>query len=361
MKPGIQHKINWMTQQFSKNNIRIVGGYHYGNIGDMAMGMSAKEFLEIKGLPAQLQTIYNLKYWPNKKYTILGGGAIGYTFCLNQIQKSLKGDFKQLGICGVDFNEKNYPDSIIEMLSKAAFISTRSKSQAELISALTQRKDIKAYPDLAFAYRISTYKKIRSPFDQSNCKPRLLFNMVPLYGQLKGAKLVVSKQYEQERPEIIHNHANYLSAYIGFIKSHVRTAIEQGIDVVHIPFTPSDEAYAKMVFKEPEIIHLPYSSDPRSIEFRINPTDKFITTRFHATLFAIRSGASVLPIAYAKKNEELLSALGWENHEFFRLTENIDKKIDTIPFKKIDYSIIDRMEEKAKEGLVDCLTNLKLI
>ena len=361
MKPGIQHKLNWLTQQFSKNNIRIVGGYHYGNIGDMAMGMSAKEFLEVKGLSSHLQTIYNLKYWPNKKYTILGGGAIGYNICLNQVQKSLKGNYQNLGIIGVDFNEPSYPDSTIDMLCKAAFISTRSNSQAELLSTLTQRNDIKAYPDLAFAYRISAFKKIRQPIVNGKNRERLLFNIVPLYGQIKGGKMVVSKQYQLERPDIIQNHSSYLAAYIDFIKSHVSKAINLGIDVVHIPFTPSDEAYAKMIFNGPEIIHLPYSADPTSIGFRINPTDKFITTRFHATVFGIRSGASVLPIAYARKNEELLFDLGWGKHEYFQLTENIEKNIDNIPFKKIDYSLIDRKEEEAKEGLINGLISLKLI
>jgi hypothetical protein len=361
MEPRFQHKLNWLSQFFDTSNIAITGGYHYGNLGDMAMGISVKEFLAMKGIGANLQTIYNFNSWPNRKFTILGGGAIGYKYSLDKVHKKLKGNYDNLGILGVDFNEPTYPDYLLEMLSKAAFVSTRSQSQKDQLNALLNRQDIVSIPDIAFAYKVSSFSKMRSSINEKKYPPRLLINIVPLYGQLKGDILIPSKQYELERPEIIKNHSDILASYIELIQYHVHEALRNNIEVIHIPFTPSDEAYAKLILKDKKIFHLPYSSNPESLLYRINSTDQFLSTRFHATLFGMRGGAKVLPIAYAHKNEELLKELGWETNEYYQLNQLDSKTHGTLEFKRVDENLIEAKEIAAEKGIMACLSKLKLI
>lgn len=361
MNSGFQHKLNWLSQFFDINNIAITGGYHYGNLGDMAMGISVKEFLAMKGIGANLQTIYNFNAWPNRKFTILGGGAIGYKYSLDKVYKKLKGNYDNLGILGVDFNEASYPDYLLEMLSKSAFLSTRSQSQMDQLKAILNRQDIVSIPDIAFAYKVSSFSKIRSSINEKKYAPRLLINMVPLYGQLKGDILIPSKQYEQERPEILKNHSAILASYIELIQYHVNEALRNNIEVIHIPFTPSDEAYAKLILKDKKIFHLPYSSNPESLLYRINSTDQFLSTRFHATLFGIRAGAQVLPIAYAHKNEELLKEFGWGTNDYYQLTQLDSKVHGNLGYKRVDERLIEAKEIAAEKGIMACLNKLKLI
>jgi hypothetical protein len=105
----------------------------------------------------------------------------------------------------------------IELINKAAFVSTRSKSQADRLKELTGRKDIYSQPDLAFSFQRKHYEQIRTV--TNNLEKKLFVNILPLYAMFNNGIVKPINAYKNERPEIFENllsiHQNSKSTYTG--------------------------------------------------------------------------------------------------------------------------------------------------
>jgi hypothetical protein len=347
MKPNLIHKKKWLQHFFHNTEIAIAGGYHFGNLGDIALGNSIKEVLDEKNITSELQTIYNLKYWLERSYAIVGGGAIGYEHSLFEIIKRYQSNYKNVAFMGVDFNSKNYSDQSIELINKAKFVSTRSKSQADNLKLITGRSQIYNQPDLAFSFQRNIFEKLRN--QNQNKQKRLFVNVLPLYAMFNNGILTPLNQYREERPEIFDNFLAIQQNYKSLILNYVGNAIKSGIPVFSWSFTPMDESYAKFLLNNINITHLPYNSNPFDIAKVIKPTDDVISTRLHATIFALRSGANVLPVAYARKNEELLKEMGWNENEFLSVNDLINKDIFPPKSLKAPEAILLNMEKNSTD------------
>lgn len=345
MRPSILHKKKWLTHFLNKKMVAIIGGYHYGNLGDVALGCSIKEILEEQNITSELQTIYNLKYWLERKYAIVGGGAIGYENSLLEIINRQTNDYKNVAFMGVDFNSDFYSDESIELINNAAFVSTRSKSQAERLKELTGRNEIHSQPDLAFSFQRKEYEQIRK--STSNSRKKLFINVLPLYAMFNNGILKPINAYKTERPEIFENFLSIHQNYKTLIINEVNNAIKDGIDVYSWSFTPMDEAYAKFLLKGLKVNHLGYNPNPYNIAGIITPIDEVIPTRLHATIFALRSGAKVKPIAYARKNEELLKEMGFNKTEYLNADDLI--QLDKLPETSLkpNEQVLKELEEKS--------------
>ncbi|MFZ4796143.1 MAG: polysaccharide pyruvyl transferase family protein [Bacteroidia bacterium] len=358
MKPELLHKKKWLAHFFYKAEIAIAGGYHYGNLGDIALGNSIKEILDTKNISSELQTIYNLKYWLERNYVIVGGGAIGYENSLFEIINKYHHNYQKIAFMGVDFNSKSYSDESIELINKAAFISTRSVAQAEKLKELTGRKNIYNQPDLAFSFQRKLFEKTRI---QSLAKPKKLFvNVLPLYAMFNNGKLTPLNQYKEERPEIFENFSSIQMNYKNLVLNYVTNAIQNGIPVFSWSFTPMDESFAKYLFGNLNVTHLPYNPNPLNISNIVEPTDEVISTRLHATIFALRSGANVFPIAYAHKNEELLKEMGWNKNEFLSVNDLITRDYFPRTSLKASESILLKLEKESYEMITKGISDLLL-
>jgi hypothetical protein len=95
-------------------NIAVIGGYHGGNLGDMALGIATQKVIKRLGYKSCLKTIYSIGKLPYPKisHAILGGGAIGYEDSLSKVQKLYFNDLSKVALLGVDF--KIIPNNTIQ-------------------------------------------------------------------------------------------------------------------------------------------------------------------------------------------------------------------------------------------------------
>lgn len=350
MIPSLLHKKMWLSHFFNKSKVAITGGYHYGNLGDIALGFSIKKILEELNIPSELQTIYNLKYWIEREYVIVGGGAIGYENSLLELIKRHGNNYKKVAFMGVDFNSSFYSAESIELINKASFVSTRSKSQAEKLKELTGRLDIYSQPDLAFSFQRKQYEQLRK--SKSNSSKKLFINVLPLYALFNNGIVKPINTYKTERPEIFENFLSIQQNYKTLIINEVNKAIQEGLEVFSWSFTPMDEAYAKFLLNGLNVNHLSYNPNPSKLIGTITPMDEVISTRLHATIFALRSGAQVKPIAYARKNEELLKEMGFNKTDYLNAEDLIE--LDKLPkiTLKPEEKVLNKMEQNSHDMIL---------
>ena len=311
ISPRIRHRLRCLRQILHPPSLAVIGGYHYGNLGDMALGASVLEQLHVIGQQnAALQTIYNLSKWPHARRAILGGGAIGYRDTMAGIINRYGAAAGDVGVLGVDFNEKSYPEDVLEFLRGAAWISCRSRLQAERLSCLTGRNDISDHPDIAFALEKDFCAARRAERILPQCGQKILaINAVAIYGEMKRGRLVVGEAFRGERPEIYSSFDTLHHRYAEFLRSIAQRYASQGWRIVTVSFSPSDEAYARLVLGG-NAEHRPYDPNPRRMLGFLSNCGMITATRFHATIFGIKLGLPLLPFAYATKNELLLRQSG---------------------------------------------------
>ena len=351
------HVLRLITQKIVKPKVAIIGGYHGVNLGDIALGESVRLVLKDASVKSGLQTIYNLNKWPwpITKYTIIGGGAVGYQSSLDILQEHLSGDYSNLAFMGVDFNENSYKEETIKMLKSAKWISCRNEFQAQKLTHLTQRKDITFHPDLVFSYQ----KKQCEVYRQKPKKKKLLVNVVPLYGHLKDGKMVPADNYKEERPELYQNYDVMISSYKEGVRSVVKKALDEGYEVESIPFTPADDQIAKFFLKDLPVNFTPFDENPDRMIAKIAEAEKVFATRYHATILSIKQIYRGLPGIYAVKNEKLLNELGYSD---FISSSDLAKGNYAFNYEVlIDSNVIKKWEDKAYNAIKNCLEvfNLK--
>ncbi|TCD02686.1 polysaccharide pyruvyl transferase family protein [Pedobacter psychroterrae] len=322
----IKHLLRNLNQKMIKTPFGIVGGYHGYNLGDMALGASIIEVLSAQGKPSGLQTIYNLEKWPTTQFAIVGGGAVGYNDSLGKVAARYKDHYGKVALLGVDFMEDTYAEDCLELIRGAAFVSGRSKSQAEKLMKSTGRAEIFHHPDIAF----SLFSGVQPTKRNQTAKKKLLINVLPLYGSVKNGKLQPLEKYKSERPGLFDNFHQMHVSYKQGLRRLVKNAVAEGYSVETIPFTLQDEAYGHILLDDLPVKHHPYHSNVLKMYKTISSADWVVSTRLHATIFALKAGIKVTPIAYATKNELMLEELGVERSSFLT-TQDLANGKNVIP------------------------------
>src|SRR5690606_10799857 len=124
------------------------------------------------------------------------------------------------------------------------------------------------------------------------------------------------KQYQSERPELFQNFDVMHESYSRGIRFAVQEAIDNGYSVETIPFTSQDEAFGRYLLQGFKVKHHLYHDNPFKMLKNISGADTVIPTRLHATIFAIKTGANIRPIAYATKNVQMLEEAGISAESF---------------------------------------------
>jgi|SRR5690606_9391419 len=356
-KHQVNHVSRLLKQLLQKPDFAIIGGYHGVNLGDLALGVSVRDILKKMKLRGGLQTIYNLDRWPwpVTEYAILGGGAIGYADSLARIKDRYKEDFNKLAFLGVDFNEESYSDPIIDMLQKANYVSCRNEYQAAKLVSLTNRKDISFHPDLVFSYKRELCTRLR----KDEKAKILLVNIVPLYGSLKDGKMLPNLSYKKERPKLYEHYDDLVKNYSESVKSIVKQHIDDGYSVETIPFTPEDEEISRIVLKGVKVKHNRYTENIDTMLLKIGTAKRVFATRYHATILAMKTGAEIIPMAYAVKNEKLLEEFGFERNKYISSDNLATKSFTAFPKPlKITTEKISTWEMEAEQSIEQCILNL---
>lgn len=352
----IHHRLRWLTQKIQHPKFAVIGGYHGGNLGDMALGISIKNSFSSVRIPSYLQTIYNLEKWPKATYAVIGGGAIGYIDSLNKVYERYRSDFSTVAFVGVDFNEPQYPPHLLNMLSNAAYVSCRSKEQADRLKEATNRETINYHPDVAYGLATELCAKSRLPEYPKSKK--LLVNLVPLYGHYNGTRLEPSLQYRDERPELYQHFEEMHKNYALAVRSAVEEALDTDYTVETIPFTPQDDIYGRSVLKGLTVRHNAYHDNPIKMLEKISVSDTVIPTRFHATIFAIKTGANIRPIAYATKNALMFKAAGILPSAFLTSTDLAHGKNALPPAFRIEPQLVGQWERSVSQHIQEAINTL---
>ncbi len=352
----IKQVIRLTTQRITGIKIAIIGGYHGVNLGDMALGYSVKEIVNKKGIKSGLQTIYSLNSYPwvKTKFAIIGGGAIGYKESLINVTNRFNSNFTNLALLGVDYNDSNYEKSaeIMDLLKNSGWLSCRNEKQSIKMQKLTEREDITYHPDLVFSYKKEYCKKQR---ELNPKKKILLINVVPLYGTIVGESLIPNIQYKEERPELYESYNLMIKNYIEGVRLVIKDALAKGYKVESIPFTPGDATMARIIAKELKIKHNNYSDNPFKVLKKMASAEKVFATRYHATIFGIKLGAQVMPMAYAKKNEILLEEFGFPTEEFITATDLANGSNFSGKYLHFNNEIIEKWEDSCYNVINNCV------
>ena len=350
----LQHRFRNFKQKLFGIRVAVIGGYHGGNLGDMALGESLITVLKNKKIKVGLQTIYNLNKWPKAKFAIIGGGAVGYNEPLNNVSIRYKGNYKNIALLGVDFNEKVYTKDSIELMKTAAYISARNEEQAQRIMLICGRQDVKFHPDIAFSLYQDYCAKQRQ-LKLKKLTKKFLVNIVPLYAKVVDGKIVSALRYETERPELFKAFDQMQLSYKKLLIDIIEDALSKGFEVETIPFTPLDEAYGKIILEGLPVTHSKYHADPYKMVKKMSTAELILATRYHATIFALKLGVPFYPIAYAVKNELLLQELGISKANFITST---DLSVGYQTMKEpvtVDAELISRWESKTSSVIEECI------
>lgn len=359
-KTQIKHLLRFLKQSITKVEIGVLGAYHGGNLGDMALGKSVQQALNKQNIPGSLQTIFNLEKWPKATKAIIGGGAIGDKTTLEIIVKRYNKNFKNVAIIGVDFNDTLYPKEVLRLIKEASYVSCRSIIQSEKLTKISNRKDIEFHPDIAFSFEKDFCKNYRISTKQRT-EQLLLVNVIPMYGYIENGKIKSNLKFKSERPELYEGdvfkrmHENYKN----IITDKILAAIKDGFRVETIPFTPEDEEYGKIIFKGLPIKHTRYDSNPNRVLKKMATAKLIISTRLHTTIFALKLGKPVLPIAYAYKNVELLESLGIDKSKY---VSSWDLSVRPMQFPEALPNLnkqISIFENQSNDALNRCIESIK--
>lgn len=317
----IQHRVRWGTQQIFRPDIGVIGGYHHGNLGDMAMGYAVACRIKAKSGACALQTIYNLDRWPAAKRAIVGGGAVGYSECLRQLAARYGDKPERVAILGVDFNDPEALARHAEFLNRVAFITCRSARQAANVAQVLGREDVLWHPDLCF----SLYKPPAENAAASDERPTFGINCVPLFLKRSGQTFVPGTSYlneiRRENPDLVQHIDKLGLLYSELVRSVCITAKRTGFRVLHVPFTPLDDMFARAVLSDAEVEFVPYTSSVPSVLSSIVQCRQFFTTRFHSLVLSLLKHCAIIPFCYASKCDRLLEDLGVANESVIRVTD----------------------------------------
>jgi hypothetical protein len=305
----IKHRARWLFQLLDSPDVGIIGGYHCGNLGDLALGYSLQNFLSgFSNASSGLQTIYNLNKWPSAQFAILGGGAIAYVDCLNKVSRRYKDNPEKVSIIGVDFEDEKVFDKHIEFLRSVSSISCRSKEQANYVSEKLARSDVSFHQDLCFSLPLTAPKP-----SISETSKVVGFNMVPFFARLNKSGNFEKDYYLLHSTRTKFNKSidfeNLPNAYIHYFKKVIKYYAEKGYKLVHIPFTLEDDIYARTMLRELDVNFLRYSTNINRILLIFLEFEFFLSSRFHSLVFSLITRTPVIPFLYAEKCQRLVQDL----------------------------------------------------
>lgn len=335
-------------QYLNKPDLAVIGGYHGGNLGDMALGSGIVIPAEKMGLQAGLQMIYNLEKWSEVSPAIVGGGAITYRDCLDRLWSRYQNNPKSLAMVGIDFEDWEAVSDHGDFIKSLAYVSTRSEEQAARANELLNTDIVQFHPDIAFSL-VPPLKKM--PITNGR---RLIINVTPRY-HLAGPGQIFNELEEPLKMSFM------AGRYGEFCRRVCEVALQSGYQVDHVPFTPSDTKAAEIIFAGLPVKMLSYSPSPSKIMQLMSTYDAFFPSRYHSTIFSLLLDSSCLPFTYAKKCVRLLKEMGVHENNYVTNADLLDKatyerKADSIAEGFIvDKNIVQEFQSRSTAAVATAL------
>ncbi|TQE93855.1 MAG: polysaccharide pyruvyl transferase family protein [Spiribacter salinus] len=287
----IDHRVRWITQKIRRPATAVAGGYHSGNLGDMALAYSAKGQVAKRihaGGRIGIQTIYNLPDWPRAKKVVVGGGALLGSNAIKSLKEYTNNQPMNVGIIGVDFSKGDIDEEDVDFLKGVSFLSFRSEFSLEAAQNKYSLNNARLSPDIVFARDETIFASVAK---FAPAPKALAINITPGLG----------RDHSRTKAEDRRLYSNY----IRWVRAVTAEYLQAGYSVESIPFTHADERAARENLSDLPIKHNPYTHNVITVLSRIQRCDTFICSRYHALIFGCLLEKKIIPFCYARKNYAL--------------------------------------------------------
>ena len=291
------------ASRISRCNVRVVGAYYSGNLGDWSMGwMTARIGRGLSFRPG----LFDYSSAPDNRHpAIMGGGELGNAHHFEQILRQSSSP-ERIAACGINpvSNFSALPPSLLEKIARFAYLSVRSKAGADDMRAVLKRDAIEYNPDIAFGL-FDQEETRQSP---RTSRPVLAINLMTFYLSVQGRRTFAPDMSLVPVVADVRFAAMLERAgqqYTDFMRTLVREALSKGWEVVNIPFSPVDAMFADAVVGDLPVRRLPYVRDPLRAIGILRNCSKFVATRFHAHIFGLLARIPTISIGYAGKCQYL--------------------------------------------------------
>jgi polysaccharide pyruvyl transferase WcaK-like protein len=364
----ISEKHHLLRQIIDAPDLAIVGSFHGINTGDQTLGLSVQNLIDRSEFTCGLQNIFSLRNYPKSKYTICAGGATGVESVITELACRNFNSPAFTALVGINFSDDvaKFSEPALTFLQQVSHLSCRSKREALKLAKILQREDILYTPDNAFAYDFSGGDR------HTNRDPHakvLGFNVLNLFmtwvrgkGFIPGTPL--ADWYRKNNSPIVSYLDRIGPAYIEYLNRVISIYSDRGWEIVHVPFTPEDDLFAKTFCRSAKIKYHSFSPNPNRIFAIIQTCNLFISTRFHALVFAAIAQVPCIPINYAHKCHDLLTDLnignrvGVDRYDLVdALAESIAKTVDPQPLI-LDESALSNLKNQSTTNIERALNSL---
>ena len=292
-----------VLQHITRTDLSLIGSFHYGNVGDMAIGRAVKDIT-----PESISTGYYLLgknetirgMYPEHRNALVCGGGLGRNKFFERFNSEFEGtDFSIIGISL--WYDLNITHKVEKILEEAEQLTVRNKRDKEYLSE--RSIEAKYVPDTAFALT----------FENSTTKNRVGLNV-----QSGHINRYDSEEYEKKYKKIF--------------KKVSKNYLNKGVEVVHVPFTKSDELLSEKIFGDMDVKKITYQPDVKKMYKTVSSCKCFIGTRFHSHVFSLKAGVPLFSFRYAPKCEYLFDDLDLDKNYQFDKNDVVNEESEIVEF-----------------------------
>ena len=321
----LKHRLRCLQQRLSPPTLGVLGSYHGGNLGDMALGLAVLQAAEGRFDRAGLQTLHNLNSWPSSTSGLVGGGAVTQRGNLERLHKRYIDRPAKLGVVGVDIENWDALEEFKDFFSQIPVFGIRNRRQIPRLESVLGPERVSFAPDLVFSLQSKGLENLESK-ERSGVA---IFNLCPRFIESSGDEIC--------KDDCLESPVSFRTLDLGYrreVRNMAEACLADGLTVEHIPFTPADDFAAKSLLEGLPIKYRSYSDNVDEIIQAYTQADFSVASRYHSMIFSILSLCPVCPIAYADKSWRLLKDLDINEDCFVELNdltgEKASAKIETL-------------------------------
>lgn len=323
LKSAARRRLERVATEFvnplRRPKVLIAGEYFTGNLGDWVMGQVLLATSRRLGVNAGI-TSYQAR-WRGGARVIMGGGEIADAPHFSDALR-ISGAPERVVVCGMNpvYDLDSAPADLLERLERIRHFCIRSRSGAERLRKLLRRDDVEYRPDLAFSL-YDAFRRRGAGIEPR--RKRLGISLLAFYVSVQRRKcfapdpsfhlMVADPRFRKWIPIAGER-------YLAMMRALVRLALEQGWEVVNIPFAEADAMLAEAGLGDLDVIRRPYSKDTTSVLTELRECERYVAARFHSHVFGLVAGTRVISVDYAGKTGGLWCDIGLDPaHQVTRL------------------------------------------
>lgn len=275
---------NFLKQKVTRPNVSVIGSVHRNNVGDMALSGAVRDRLKTYSVRSGLCSIgggpIGLLQWPTGDKAILAGGAVGREKLLRRVVRKYSGVPQSVAMTGMSFWDiDSLSQQTQHFLRSVSYLSCRNRQDVQELA----EKGIQANFAFDNAFSLPTPSAARG-------KKLLGVNVVARHMAKKNGNYVS-----------LDDNPFFGPSYIKLMRRTVTRYLSMGWKIRHVPFTSDDALFSEYVFRDLDVNRMHYSPDYEKAARRVAECNRFVATRYHAHVFAIKSGTPLYSISYAPK------------------------------------------------------------